>query len=178
MQTPSLIARGKNWKSSFLAYSWFERSTALLSFDQITGGTPILMSTAGQSGGDPVLSVPSEYGELRSRLIIEAKAGVSFASTAGSRFITADIYMLGVYTGSGSTEQGILIDGRNLGLAINSPHTEIDLPFTPSRIDFTNLNIRLAFWASFNSSTYASAGGTVHSIQCSLNVQVRTFDQS
>lgn len=178
MQTPAIIARGKNWKSSFLAYSWFERSTALISFDQITGGTPILMNIAGQSGGDPILSVPSEYGELRSRLIIDAKAGVSFASTTGSRFITADLYMLGIYTGSGSTEQGILIDGRNLGLAINSPHTEIDLPFTPSRIDFTNVNIRLAFWASFNSLTYASAGGAVHSIQCSFNVQMRTFDQS
>ena len=167
MQSPLYISQ-KNDKTT-LTYSFFDRASGLLSYDQIVQFGAVSLNTSSGLGGDPVLQIPNAYREAGNscKIIIFHRSGASIFNGSYSAIVHTYCGLLGQI---GSA--GLKIDGSLSQFGFQGTKGVLDLSYVPESLDFSNLAINTYMDAGFSSTTYPVAPGVVHRLISMLIVSI------
>jgi len=169
MQSPLYISQKNDITT--LTYSFFERASSLLSYDQIVqfGAVPLNTQLPGGLGGDPVLQIPNAYREAGNscKIIIRHRSGAYFFNGSYPAIVHTYCGLLGQI---GSA--GLKIDGSLSQFGFQGTKGVLDLSYVPESLDFSNLAINTYMDAGFSSTTYPVAPGVVHRLISMLIVSI------
>ena len=168
MQSPLYISQKNDITT--LTYSFFDRASGLLSYQEIVQFGAVSLNTSSGLGGDPVLQIPNAYREAGNscKIIIFHRSG-AYIKFDGSYPAIVHTYC-GLLGQIGSA--GLKIDGSLSQFGFQGTKGVLDLSYVPESLDFSNLAINTYMDAGFNWATYSPAPGAVHRLISMLIVSI------